>query len=96
MIQEYSPAQLVGRVMAIYTAIATATSLAGISFFGWLTEQANEYVSVIGIGVVLLVLGIAANWFSRRVTAPVNGTEPVEGVPLVALARPTPAQELGT
>jgi hypothetical protein len=46
--------------------------------------------------VVLLVLGIAANWFSRRVTAPVNGTEPVEGVPLVALARPTPAQELGT
>jgi len=95
MIQEYSPAQLVGRVMAIYTAIATATSLAGISFFGWLTEQANEYVSVIGIGVVLLVLGVAANWFSRWVTAPVNGIEPVEGVPLVALARPTPAQELG-
>ena len=96
MIQEFSPAQLVGRVMAIYTAIATATSLAGISFFGWLTEQANEYVSVVGIGVVLFVLGIAANWFSRRVTAPVNDTEPVEGVPLVALARPTPAQELGT
>ena len=52
MIQEFSPAEMVGRVMAIYTAIATATSLVGISFFGWMTELANEYTSVIGIGCV--------------------------------------------
>ncbi|HKT33266.1 MAG TPA: MFS transporter [Nitrospira sp.] len=79
MIQEFVPAQLVGRVMAIYTAIATATSLAGISFFGWLTERADEYISVIGIGVVLLLLGVAAGWFSRQ----------LEDGQLVSLARRT-------
>ena len=67
MIQEFVPAGMVGRVMAIYTAVATATSLAGISFFGWLTEQVNEHTSVIGIGFVLFLLGIAAALFSRRI-----------------------------
>ncbi len=67
MIQEFSPAEMVGRVMAIYTAIATATSLAGIYFFGWLTEAANEYTSVIGIGLVLFLLGLTAVWFGRRI-----------------------------
>jgi DHA3 family macrolide efflux protein-like MFS transporter len=68
MIQEFSPADMVGRVMAIYTSIATATSLAGISFFGWLTEAVNEYASLIGIGFVLFLLALAAAWFSRRIT----------------------------
>jgi len=68
MIQEFSPAQMVGRVMAIYTAIATATSLAGISFFGWMTELADESTSVLGIGFVFVLLGIAAAWFSCRIT----------------------------
>lgn len=66
MIQELSPAQMVGRVMAIYTAIATATSLAGISFFGWMTEVAGEHASVLGMGFVFVSLGIAAAWCSRR------------------------------
>jgi protein-S-isoprenylcysteine O-methyltransferase Ste14 len=54
--------------MAIYTAIATATSMAGMAFFGWMTERFNEHTSVIGIGVVLFLLALAAAWFSRRVT----------------------------
>jgi MFS family permease len=78
MIQEFVPAHLVGRVMAIYTAIATATSLAGISFFGWLTEKANEQFTVIGIGSVLFLLGLAAASFSKR----------MEEVPLVSRIRP--------
>ncbi|HLZ35254.1 MAG TPA: MFS transporter [Nitrospira sp.] len=68
LIQEVSPAHMVGRVMAIYTAIATATSMAGIAFFGWLTERFTEATSVIGIGVVLFLLALAAAWFSRRIT----------------------------
>ena len=68
MIQEFSPAQMVGRVMAIYTAIATATSLAGISFFGWMTELADESTSVVGIAFVFVLLGVAAAWFSSRIT----------------------------
>jgi MFS family permease len=79
MIQEFVPADMVGRVMAIYTAIATATSLAGISFFGWLTEQMNEHTSVIGIGVVLFSLGVAAALFSRRI--PSGGDSPDQTEP---------------
>jgi MFS family permease len=75
MIQEFSPAHLVGRVMAIYTAIATATSMAGMAFFGWMTERLNEHTSVIGIGVVLFLLALAAAWFSRRVTDAGNPTD---------------------
>jgi len=69
MIQEFSPAQMVWRVMAIYTAIATATSLVGISFFGWMTELTDESTSVLGIGFVFFLLGVAAAWFSLQVTA---------------------------
>jgi MFS family permease len=68
MIQEFVPPQMVGRVMAIYTAIATATSLAGISFFGWVTELAGEPTSVLGIGVVFFMLGAAAALASRKIT----------------------------
>ena len=75
MIQEFSPAQMVGRVMAIYTAIATATSMAGISFFGWITELADEATSVLGIAFVFVLLGLAAAWFSRWITA-ANASEP--------------------
>ncbi len=52
--------------MAIYTAIATATSMAGMTFFGWMTERFNEYTSVIGIGLVLFLLALFAAWFNRR------------------------------
>jgi MFS family permease len=81
MIQEFVPAGMVGRVMAIYTAIATATSLAGISFFGWLTETANEYVSVIGIGCVLFLLGGAAALFSRRIETGGDAADEAEADP---------------
>jgi MFS family permease len=81
MIQEFVPADMVGRVMEIYTAVATATSLAGISFFGWLTEQANEYISMIGIGCVLFLLGLAAALFSRRIAAGGDSTDETEADP---------------
>ncbi|HEY6262382.1 MAG TPA: MFS transporter [Nitrospiraceae bacterium] len=68
LIQEISPADMVGRVMAIYTAIATATSMAGMTFFGWMTERFNESTSVIGIGFMLFLLGVGAAWFSCRVS----------------------------
>jgi MFS family permease len=75
MIQEFVPADMVGRVMSIYTAIATATSLAGISFFGWLTEQSNEHTSLLGIGFVFFLLGLAAALFSRRIDTGGDATE---------------------
>lgn len=67
IIQEISPTHMVGRVMALYTAIATATSMAGMTFFGWLIEVSSESVSLIGIGAVLIALSISSVWFRRRV-----------------------------
>ncbi len=67
IIQEVAPPGMVGRVMAVYTAIATATSMVGMSFFGWLTESFGSMVSVIGIGGVMLVLASGSAWFGRRI-----------------------------
>ncbi len=65
IIQEISPAHMVGRVMALYTAIATATSMAGMTFFGWLIDVSSESVSLVGIGAVLLALATSSMWFRR-------------------------------
>lgn len=67
IIQEISPAHMVGRVMALYTAIATATSMAGMTFFGWLIDVSSESVSLVGIGAVMLALATSSVWFRRRV-----------------------------
>ena len=66
-IQELSPAHMLGRVMAVYTSLATATSMAGMSFFGWMIEKFDESTSMIGIGLVLFALALAAVWFRRRI-----------------------------
>lgn len=78
MIQEVAPAHMVGRVMAIYTAIATATSMAGMTFFGWMTERFNEDTSIIGIAFAILMLGLVAGWFSRRITEEVQSVDPTD------------------
>lgn len=63
LIQEISPAHMVGRVMAIYTAIATAASMVGMTAFGWIIEAYNEQTGLIGIGVVLFIMaGVAAGF----------------------------------
>lgn len=71
IIQETVPSGMVGRVMAVYTAVATATSMAGMSFFGWVAESFGSSAGVIGIGTVLFVLASAGSWFSRSVHASV-------------------------
>jgi MFS family permease len=67
MVQELCPASLLGRVMAIYTAVATATAMGGMTFFGWVTEAFDESVSVIGIGIVLALQAGTSYWFKRNV-----------------------------
>lgn len=66
IIQEISPVHMVGRVMALYTAIATATSMAGMTFFGWLIEVSSESVGLVGIGAVFFALATSSLWFARR------------------------------
>ena len=67
IIQEMAPPGMVGRVMAVYTAVATATSMVGMSFFGWVTEQFGSIVSVVGIGVAMFLLGWGTAWFGQRI-----------------------------
>ncbi len=67
IIQEISPTHMVGRVMALYTAIATATSMSGMTFFGWIIDVSRESVILIGIGSVLIALAMSSLWFRRRI-----------------------------
>lgn len=67
LIQEISPAHMVGRVMAIYTAVATAASMVGMTAFGWIIEAYNEQTGLIGIGIVLFIMAAVAAWFRDRV-----------------------------
>ncbi len=67
IIQEVAPPGMVGRVMAVYTSMATATSMAGMSVFGWVTESAGSVVSIIGIGGVMFILAAGTAWFRGRV-----------------------------
>jgi MFS family permease len=67
MIQEISPAHMVGRVMAIYTAIATAASMVGMTVFGWITESYDEQTGLIGIGSVLFIMAVVAAGFKGRI-----------------------------
>lgn len=67
IIQEVAPPGMVGRVMAVYTAIATATSMVGMSAFGWVTESFGSIVSIMGIGGVMFILAWGSAWFGRRI-----------------------------
>jgi MFS family permease len=67
LIQEISPAHMVGRVMSIYTAIATTASMLGMAAFGWIIEAFNERTGLIGIGVVLVIMAAVAAGFTDRV-----------------------------
>ena len=67
IIQEVAPPGMVGRVMAVYTAMATATSMLGMSAFGWIAESFGSIASVLGIGAVMGVLAWGSAWFGGRI-----------------------------
>jgi len=69
IIQEVAPPRMVGRVMAVYTAVATATSMLGMTVFGWVAESFGSVPSVLGIGVVMGVLAGGSAWFGKRIGA---------------------------
>ncbi len=69
IIQEVAPPGMVGRVMAVYTAMATATSMLGMSTFGWVAESFGSIASIVGIGGVMGALAWGSAWFGGRVEA---------------------------
>jgi MFS family permease len=67
VIQELAPRHLVGRVLALYGTGAMMAAIAGITAFGWITEQHGPQTGLLGIGIVLFVTAFAAHWMTRGV-----------------------------
>ena len=64
---------MIGRVMAVYTAIVTATSMLGMTVFGWVAESFGSVASIIGIGGVMVILAGGSAWFGKRIGVAVIG-----------------------
>ena len=58
VLQEVSPERLVARVLTIYGTGAMTAAIAGMTTFGWITQQFGERASVVGIGVMLIATAV--------------------------------------
>ena len=58
---------MVGRVLAIYTTAAMSMAIAGMTVFGWITQEFGEATGVIGIGIVMFATATLAAGLSRLV-----------------------------
>lgn len=76
VLQEIAPAHMLGRVLALYSTGAMATAMAGMTFFGWITQEFGERPGIIGIGLILFASATAAAVFSRWVQ--VHRPEPAQ------------------
>ncbi|GMV49951.1 MAG: MFS transporter [Nitrospirales bacterium] len=72
VLQEIAPAALLGRVLAIYNLGAMTSAIAGMTIFGWTTQEFGERPSVFGIGIGLLLSAVVAGrvviWVRRNWT----------------------------
>ncbi len=90
VIQEISPTILLGRVLAIYNLGAMASAIAGMTLFGWTTQEFGERPSVIGIGVGLFLSAVAAARVVRWMRSNWTGRPPLEdSEPLALVPQPT-------
>lgn len=66
IIQELAPRHMIGRILGLYGTGAMIAAIVGISAFGWVTEREGPETGLLGIGLVLLLTGMAAGRISRR------------------------------
>ena len=69
VMQEVTPGHMIGRVLSIYTACAMTAAIAGMSMFGWVTQEFGEQASVIGIGLTLFATALTAALLSHWIQA---------------------------
>ena len=67
VLQEIAPASLLGRVLAIYNLGAMTSAIAGMTIFGWVTQDFGERPSVFGIGVGLFLSALVSMRVARWV-----------------------------
>ncbi len=63
MLQELTPAPLLGRVFTSFATGGMAASMAGMAGFGWATDMLGPKVSLGGISFILLMTAVAAGMF---------------------------------
>ena len=66
VIQEVTPAPLLGRVFTTFSTGSMASAMAGMAGFGWAADTMGPHVSLLGIGLVLLGTACVAALSSRR------------------------------
>ena len=64
-LQELSPDHLVSRALTLYGAGAMTAGIAGITVFGWLTQEVGVRASVFGIASILFVTASVAAYLGR-------------------------------
>ncbi len=92
VLQEISPTTLLGRVLAIYNLGAMTSAIAGMTIFGWVTQEFGERPSVFGIGVGLFLSALVsmrvARWVQVNWAETSNPAEATAG-PVVMMTQPT-------
>ena len=92
VLQEIAPTTLLGRVLAIYNLGAMTSAIAGMTIFGWVTQDFGERPSVFGIGVGLFLSALVSLRVARWVQ--INWAETSlpageEARPVVMVTQPT-------
>jgi MFS family permease len=67
VLQEVTPAPLLGRVFTTFSTGSMASAMAGMAGFGWAADTMGPHVSLLGIGLVLLCTACIAALSSRRI-----------------------------
>lgn len=67
VLQEVTPAPLLGRVFTTFSTGSMASAMAGMAGFGWAADTMGPHVSLLGIGLVLLGTACVAALSSRRI-----------------------------
>ncbi len=92
VLQEIAPTTLLGRVLAIYNLGAMTSAIAGMTIFGWVTQDFGERPSVFGIGVGLFLSALVSMRVARWVQVHWAETSlPAEEAarPVVMVTQPT-------
>jgi MFS family permease len=66
VLQEVTPAPLLGRVFTTFSTGSMASAMAGMAGFGWAADTMGPHVSLLGIGLVLLGTACVAAFSSRQ------------------------------
>ena len=64
-LQELSPDHLVSRALTLYGAGAMTAGIAGITAFGWLTQEFGAKAGVFGIALMLFLTACVAAYLGR-------------------------------